>query len=389
MIAYTNRMLSLAPLLTRKSLFLFGPRQTGKTSYVRNQLKEQITFSWNLLDGRLRLQLQSNPSLLREEIEARGITEGVVCIDEIQKWPQLLDEIHTLIEELDIRFLLTGSSLRKLRRAGVDLLGGRALQRNLHPFIYQEVKDNTNGIPFSLERLFERGMIPSLYYSQDIEEDLGAYVNTYLTEEIAAEGLVRNLTGFARFLQVAAHTNTQMINYTNIASDSQIPAQTVKLWYQILIDTLLGYELPPFTATRKRKAITTPKFYLFDIGVVRALRNLSVPVEASTEFGEFFEHFICMELKAWIDYTAPRKQLTYWRAAAGQEVNFLVDTDLAIEVKSTRTVTDKHLKGLRALREENLVKRYIMVCREDRLRLHDGFEILPWSYFLDQLWSLM
>ena len=387
MISYTERILSIAPMIARKSLFLFGPRQTGKTSYIKHQLKEQIAISWNLLDGRLRLQLETNPSLLREEIEAHGITNSVVFIDEIQRCPQLLDEIHTLIEERGIRFLLIGSSMRKLRREGVDLLGGRALQRNFHPFVYQEVKNAPNGVVFSLERLFERGMIPSLYYSKDIEEDIGAYVNIYLTEEIAAEGLVRNLPGFARFLQVSAHTNTQLVNYANIASDAQIPAQTVKLWYQILIDTLIGYEVPPFTATQKRKAITTSKFYFFDIGVVRALRNLSVPDEASTEFGEFFEHFICMELKAWIDYTAPRKQLTYWRAKAGQEVDFLVDTELAIEVKASRTVSDKHLKGLRALREENLVKRYIVVCREERPRIHDGIEILPWRYFLDQLWK--
>jgi len=384
---YTNRILSIAPLIAHKSLFLFGPRQTGKTSYIKHQLKEQIAISWNLLDGRLRLQLEANPSLLREEIEAHGITNSVVFIDEIQRCPQLLNEIHTLIEERGIRFLLTGSSIRKLRREGVDLLGGRALQRNFHPFVYQEVKNAPNGIAFSLERLFERGMIPSLYYSEDIEEDLGAYVNIYLTEEIAAEGLVRNLPGFARFLQVAAHTNAQLINYANIASDAQIPAQTVKLWYQILIDTLIGYEVPPFTATQKRKAIVTSKFYLFDIGIVRALRNLSVPDEASTEFGEFFEHFICMELKAWIDYTAQRRKLTYWRATAGQEVDFLVDTELAIEVKASRTLSDKHLKGLRALREENLVKRYIVVCREERPRIHDGIEILPWRYFLDQLWG--
>ncbi|MGB4408470.1 MAG: AAA family ATPase [Sphaerochaeta sp.] len=384
---YTDRILSIAPIIARKSLFLFGPRQTGKTSYIQNQLKKQIAFSWNLLDGRLRLQLEANPSLLREEIEANGITNSVVFIDEIQKCPQLLDEIHTLIEERSIRFLLIGSSIRKLRREGVDMLGGRALQRNFHPFVYQEVKNATNGIVFSLERLFERGMIPSLYYSQDIEEDLGAYVNIYLTEEIATEGLVRNLPGFARFLQVAAHTNTQLVNYANIASDAHIPAQTVKLWYQILIDTLIGYEVPPFTATKKRKAIGTSKFYLFDIGVVRALRNLSAPDEASTEFGEFFEHFICMELKAWIDYTTPGRQLTYWRATAGQEVDFLVDTELAIEVKAARTISDKHLKGLRALREENLVKRYIVVCREERPRIHDGIEILPWRYFLDQLWG--
>lgn len=381
---YVKRVLALQKLLSQKSIFLFGPRQTGKSSYVKEQLQQDIALSWNLLDGRLRLQVQADPGLLRQEVEVRNLRNCIIFIDEIQKCPQLLDEIHFLIEDRAIRFLLTGSSARKLRTAGVNLLGGRATQRHMHPFVFTEISREQN---YNLPYLFEHGLLPPLFYSDDIEEDLSAYVNTYLTEEIAAEGAARNLPAFARFLKTAASTNAQLINYTNIANDSQVAVQTVRQWYQVLTDTLLGYEIQPFTATKKRRTIATAKFYFFDIGIVRALRNIPAPAEGTTEFGEFFEQLVCMELRAWIDYTRPASTLTFWRSTANQEVDFCVDTELAVEVKCATVVTDKHLKGLRALREESIFKRYIVVCREERPRLVDGIEILPWTYFFEQLWK--
>lgn len=229
--------------------------------------------------------------------------------------------------------------------------------------------------------------MPPLFLSEDIEEDLAAYVDTYLTEEIAAEGLARNIPAFARFLRVAALTNSQMLNFTNIASDSQVPVQTVRQWYQVLEDTLLGYQLEPFTKTKKRKAILTPKFYFFDIAIARALRNISVPEESTVEFGEFFEQLVCMELKCWMGTTGRYKNLSFWRSTSNFEVDFCVDQEMAIEVKSSSHITEKHLKGLKALREEGLFKRYIVVCQEEHPRLVDGIEILPWKYFFHQLWE--
>ena len=382
---YINRNVDLCKILENKSLFLFGPRQTGKSSFIKNQLMNtDVAMFWTLLDGRLRLKVLADPSILRQEVEVRNLRDCIIIIDEIQKCPELLDEVHLLIEERNIRFLLTGSSARKLRSSGVNLLGGRATQRHFHPFNFAEIGNHPN---YNLSYIFEHGLLPSMFLSSDIEEDLSAYVDTYLTEEIAAEGFSRNIPNFARFLTVASMSNSQLINYTNIASDSQVPVQTVKQWFQVLEDTLLGYQVESFTNTKKRKAITTSKFYFFDIGIARALRNIPTPKENTTEFGEYFEHLICMELKSWIDYKHPRSKLTYWRSTSNMEVDFCVDEEIAIEVKSSSNVTEKHLKGLKALREEGIFKRYVVVCQEEHPRITDGIEILPWKYFFEELWK--
>lgn len=382
---YINRNVDLCKILENKSLFLFGPRQTGKSSFIKYQLmNNDIAMFWTLLDGRLRLKVLADPSILRQEVEVRNLRDCIIIIDEIQKCPELLDEVHFLIEERNIRFLLTGSSARKLRNSGVNLLGGRATQRHFHPFNFAEIGNHPN---YNLSYIFEHGLLPSLFLSSDIEEDLSAYVDTYLTEEIAAEGFSRNIPNFARFLTVASVSNSQLINYTNIASDSQVPVQTVKQWFQVLEDTLLGYQVESFTNTKKRKAITTSKFYFFDIGIARALRNIPTPKENTTEFGEYFEHLICMELKSWIDYKHPRSNLTYWRSTSNMEVDFCVDEEIAIEVKSSSNVTEKHLKGLKALREEGIFNRYVVVCQEEHPRIIDGIEILPWKYFFEELWK--
>ena len=382
---YINRNVDLCKILENKSLFLFGPRQTGKSSFIKNQLMNtDVAMFWTLLDGRLRLKVLADPSILRQEVEVRNLQDCIIIIDEIQKCPELLDEVHFLIEERNIRFLLTGSSARKLRSSGVNLLGGRATQRHFHPFNFAEIGNHPN---YNLSYIFEHGLLPSMFLSSDIEEDLSAYVDTYLTEEIAAEGFSRNIPNFARFLTVASMSNSQLINYTNIASDSQVPVQTVKQWFQVLEDTLLGYQVESFTNTKKRKAITTSKFYFFDIGIARALRNIPTPKENTTEFGEYFEHLICMELKSWIDYKYPRSKLTYWRSTSNMEVDFCVDEEIAIEVKSSSNVTEKHLKGLKALREEGIFKRFVVVCQEEHPRIIDGIEILPWKYFFEELWK--
>ncbi len=380
---YIKRNLELVKLLSEKSLFLLGPRQTGKSSYIREQIQTPLSLVYNLLDKKLLLRLLADPTLLRQEIEVRNLENCVICIDEIQKCPDLLDEIHLLIEDRQIRFLLTGSSARKLKRAGTNLLGGRGRMRTMHPFCYQELKKHN----FSLEKAMYTGMMPPHYLSANPDEDLDAYTNLYLTEEIAAEGLTRNLPGFSRFLQTIACVNTQLINYTNIGNDIQLPRQTVKLWFQVIIDTLLGFKLTPYTATVKRKAIETSKFYFFDMGVVRSLRRLNIITPGSADYGEFFEHFIFLELKTWIDYQKPRTLLNYWRSKSGFEVDFLIDGKIAIEVKAATVISAKHMKGLKALREEGFIERSIIICRETRPRLLDGIEIFPWKYFLDLLWD--
>ena len=382
---FLERNLNVMSVLKTKSLFLFGPRQTGKSSFIKNQiLKEDVSLFWTLLDGRLRMRILADPGILRQEVELKNLHDCIIIIDEIQKCPDLLDEIHFLIEERNIKFLLTGSSARKLKNTGVNLLGGRATERHFHPFNFAEIGNHQN---YNLPFIFEHGLLPSMFLSENLDEDLAAYIDTYLTEEIAAEGAARNIPAFARFLTTAALTNSQLLNYTNIATDAQVPVQTVKQWYEVLESTLLGYQIPPYTKTQKRKAITTSKFYFFDIAIARSLRNIPAPAEGTTEAGEYFEQLVCMELKTWIDYTRPRSRLTFWRSTSNKEVDFCVDEELAIEVKLSMNITEKHLNGLKALREENIFKRYIVVCQEEHPRLVDGIEILPWKYFFAQLWA--
>ena len=379
---WVPRHLDIERLLARRSVFLFGPRQTGKTTYVRRQLDRTVALTFSLLDQGLLTAVLADPTRIRREIEARGVREAVVCIDEIQKCPPLMDEVHLMIEERGIRFLLTGSSARALRRGGVNMLGGRGSDRVMHPFSWSEIRDR-----FSLDRALNHGLLPPHYLSDDPDEGLASYVDRYLTEEIAAEGLARSLPGFARFLQTAALTNAQILNYSNVARDAQVPRQTVVQWYAVLRDTLIAFDLPAWARTVRRKAVETAKFYFFDTGVVRALRRLPRVGETSADFGEFFEHYVFMELRAWIDYRRPRTALAFWRSRSGHEVDFILDDRVAIEAKATRRVQSKHLRGLLALADESLVERSIVVCREDRPRLERGIEIWPLEFFLAELWQ--
>lgn len=376
------RCLDLERLLARRSVFLFGPRQTGKSTYVRRQLAGTVELSFSLLDQGLLTDVLADPTRIRQEIVARDLRDTVICIDEIQKCPALMDEVHLMIEERGIRFLLTGSSARSLKRKGVNMLGGRGSDRVMHPFSWFEL-----GERFSLDRAINHGLLPPHYLSDDPDEGLASYVDRYLTEEIAAEGLARNLPRFARFLQTAATTNAQMLNYSNVGRDAQVPRQTVVQWYEVLRDTLIAFELPAWSRTVKRKAIETAKFYFFDTGVVRALRRLPRVSQASADFGEFFEHFVFLELRVWIDYRKPRTPLAYWRSRSGYEVDFILDDRIAIEAKATRRVQRKHLRSLRALADERLVERCIVICREDRPRVEDGIEIWPVEFFLAALWD--
>jgi uncharacterized protein len=294
----------------------------------------------------------------------------------------LLDEVHLLIERKKLRFLLTGSSARKLRTGGVNLLGGRARSMHFHPLSIHEI-----GRDFDLSRALNHGLLPAIYLGDEPDLDLAAYVGTYLREEIAHEALTRNVPAFARFLEVAALCNAEQINYSKIASDAQVARTTVQEYFQILRDTLLGWDVPVWQRTKKRKAVTTSKFLFFDWGVVRHLRGTGEVKSPSPEFGHAFEAWVGHELKTWCDYRGQGAELCFWRSRGGHEVDFLVGDELAIEVKATTNANARDVAGLVALREESLLKRYVVVCQETRRRVVDGIEILPWRVFADELWS--
>lgn len=381
---YIYRVAEIDKKLEKKSLFLFGPRQTGKSSYIRNQLREP-RLSWSLLDNELYRNLSMRPSLLRNTLRAKGINDGIVVIDEIQRLPDLLNEVHMLIEETDIHFLLTGSSARKLKKKGVNLLGGRAGKLNFHPLVWPEITD----YEITIDKIFRTGLLPAAFSDDDCDSLLNDYVGLYVKEEIEAEREIRNLPPFWEFLRIAATESGEITNYENVARDVGISGVSVREWYNILIDTLIGFEVPPYRKTKLRKPNASSKFYLFDVGVTRKLQGLSVIEEGTTEFGRYFENYIAMEIRSFLDYSGLDKEgLKYWHAQSGQEVDFIIKEKVAVEVKATKHVSPRDLKGLKALMEEGLMEKYILVCREDYPQLLDnGILILPYKDFLSDLWG--
>lgn len=371
-----KRILDLSNLLHKKSAFLFGPRQTGKTKLIKQQLGQYKYY--NLLDRGLYLRLQQDPTLIRKELKKEN---KIIVIDEIQKIPELLDEVHLMIEEFGIHFLLTGSSARTLKTKGINLLGGRARERHLHPFIWKELRDE-----FHLLTALDRGLLPPIYFSDSPHEDLKSYCGQYLKEEIAGEAKVRNIGAFSRFLEVAGLCNGQMINYSQIASDAQVPVSTTREYFQILYDTFLASEVRAYDQTIKRKPISTSKFYFFDIGIARFLQGRQGLTSKSPEFGEAFEHYIFHELSAFCSYEQ-RPPLQYWRSTSQFEVDFIFNKKIAIEVKAKEIITAKDLKGLKILREENLLSRYILVSTIENDYTDDGIEIFNWKSFLKKLWN--
>ncbi|MBT4087329.1 MAG: ATP-binding protein [Deltaproteobacteria bacterium] len=362
--------------MRNKSCFLFGPRQTGKSYLIRKTLGDYRCY--DLLKTDVFLKLSRAPHRIREEITD---SEKIVIIDEIQKLPILLDEVHSLIEEKGIHFLLTGSSARKLKRSGTNLLGGRARTKRLLPFIHREIKER-----FDLVQTLDTGLIPSIYNSNTPHEDLESYVGTYLKEEIAAEALVRNVPAFSRFLTVAGLSNGQILNYTNIASDAEVAKSTAQEYFQILRDTLIGEDLPAWKKSKKRKPFSTSKFFMFDIGVARFLQGRHGLATHSPEFGEALEAYLHHELSAYRYYTGGG-ELCYWRSTSGFEVDFILNNISAIEIKGKSNITGKDCRGLRALQEEKLLKNYVLVSLETTPRQVDGISIVPWREFLSRLWE--
>jgi len=327
------------------------------------------------------MPLAQNPERLEEFIQAMPYPELPVIIDEIQKLPHLLDEIHYLIESKGIHFVLTGSSGRKLKATGVNLLAGRAWQANLFPLCSAELGS------VDLEQYLLYGGLPQVITSEDPLEELDAYINTYLREEIKAEALVQNLVHFSAFLRTAAVSNAQQINYSNISRDTGVPISSVRGWFEILKDSFLGFFLEPWHSP-KRKSVATAKFYFFDVGVANFLAGFHHLPRASTEFGTAFEHFIAMELRAYLSYRRLKVPLCYWRTRDGIEVDFIIGSDLAVEVKASNNIQKKDLQGLRTLAEEGQFKKRVLVCMEEQSRLtEDGILIQNWKEFLKNLWN--
>jgi len=320
----------------------------------------------------------SCPSLLRERFKKH---QGLVIIDEIQKIPALLDEVHWLIENSAVHFILTGSSARKLKRGHANLLGGRAWRRVMTPLSFLEIGE------FNLESVMASGLLAPHFLSPNPKEDLRAYVADYLKEEIANEARVQNLPAFSDFLRIAAITSSDLLNYVNVASEAGVKAKDVREYFQILEDTYLGFRVPPWTKSRERRMIQTEKFYLFDVGVANHLARRQVS-QGTPEFGKSFEHYILMELKAWQAYKNQDLDIRFWRTSTGQEVDFILgEKDLAIEIKASSRVTHKDLKHLRALQADGPVRHSALVCIETQARSVGEIDILPWQDFLQALWS--
>jgi len=372
------RQLRLGPLLAMNSFFLFGPRATGKTTLIRQELAEKATII-DLLDSRYFLKLSSAPHELESLITATPAE--IIVIDEIQRIPELLNEVHRLIEKRNLTFLLTGSSARKLRRGKANLLAGRVWEARMFPFIYRELDD------FNLDRYLRYGGLPAVYLSEYPEEALDAYVSTYLKEEIMAEGLMRRLPPFSRFLEAIALANGEMINFTKIANDCQVPPSTVTEYVHLLEDTLIGFLLPAWTRSRKRKAIKAGKFYFFDPGVTHLLSGTQTLDRNSNLYGKSFEQFIGMELRAYLSYTRKKFPLSYWRSKNGHGVDFLIGERTAIEVKASKKISRNNFRGLSFLKEEGVFQNFILVSQDPVSSRVDNILALPWQKFLTDLWN--
>ena len=361
------------------SVFLWGARQVGKSTLIKNLYPNAKVY--DLLKSDEYTRLMRRPQLLREELLAYD-SETLVVIDEIQKVPQLLDEVHWLIVNRGIRFILCGSSARKLKRIGTNLLGGRAISVNLFPLVSAEIPD------FDLNRAINHGMLPRHYLAANPKKRLEAYIGTYLKEEIQDEAVIRQLASFNRFLDIAAQCNGEIINYSNIAQDCGVSAVTVKEYFTILQQTLIGYLIPAFTASKKRRAITAPRFYYFDVGIVNHLLHRGTLQQGSVEYGHAFEHFMIQELVAYLSYSESDEQLSYWRTSSGYEVDAVIGNGrVAIEFKSSDEVQSKHTKGLKAFSEECPDSRLIIVSMDANPRLLNNVEVLPATEFLKQVWE--
>jgi len=378
-----NKRLLQMTLPAGQSAFLWGARKTGKTTYLANSFPDSLVFDFLKTD--LYLEFSKRPALLRERLAAAPTQalQQPIILDEVQKVPAVLDEVHWLIENRDLRFILCGSSARKLKRGQANLLGGRAWRYEMFPLVSAELIDP------DLLTILERGLIPAHFQQTGYRKSLIAYVQDYLKEEVFAEGLSRNVPAFSRFFDAMGWSHGELINYANIARECGVDAKTVREYYQILADTLLGTLVEPFKKRQSRQVINrAPKFYLFDVGVAGIITRRRIVETRGELFGRAFEHFIFMELVAHRSYTDLHYPINFWRTKTGLEVDFiLAEGEVAIEVKGTDQVNNRDLRPLKAFCEENQPRRAIVVCNEPAERMAGAITIMPWRLFLQRLWS--
>ena len=385
-----------------EGMFLFGARQTGKSTLLKERFKDAIYY--DLLKPNVRKAFKMNPNSLWEALQDKP-AGTLVIVDEIQKVPELLDVVHSLMVDRGLFFILCGSSSRKLKRSGanthsseshracsngrvakgedvVNTLGGRAIPETLYPLVWPEVTD------FQIDRAVQNGMIPRHYMVEDATKRLSGYVKIYLDEEIREEGEVRELDAFERFMEVAAICDGEMLNYSNIASDCGVSAKTVKSYFQILYDTLIGYEIPAYRKEIKRKIIQAPKFYYFDVGLANYLMGRHTLKRGTDDYGHAFEHLVMQEIIAYKGYNDKRDIISYWHTYDKKEVDAVIgDANVAIEIKSTDHVETKHKKGLKAFQEEHPDCRLILVSLDPITRRSGDTELIYILDFLKMLWN--
>ena len=377
-----RRILEL-DLPPKQSAFLWGPRKSGKSTYLKERFPHSLVFDF--LNTDLVLEFSKRPALLREQLLAKdaSVLKQPIILDEVQKVPHILDEVHWLIENKGLRFILCGSSARKLKRGQANLLGGRAWRYEMFPLVSAELEQ------MNLLRVLNHGLVPDHYLQDQYPKLLKAYTTDYLKEEVFAEGLTRNIPAFSRFFEAMGYSHGELTNYSNIARECGVDSKTVKEYYQILEDTLLGIRIAPFKKHQSRQVIgQAPKFYLFDVGVAGALIHRQLTQERGELFGKAFEHFILMEIRAHRSLRELDYAINFWRTKSGLEVDFVLGNgEVAIEVKGTNRIDSRDLRPLMAFRDEYAPRKTLVVCNESVERIYERIRILPWRVFLRDLWE--
>ena len=377
------RLLDLS-LPQGQSAFLWGPRKVGKSTFLKNRFPDSAYL--DLLDSRLFLEFSRAPWRFAEHVQALPVQKKrlPIIVDEVQKVPAIMDEIHRLIETYGYSFILCGSSARKMKRGKANLLGGRAWRFQMAPLTSQEIPE------LDLIRALQRGLVPSHYETSHFRRAIGSYITDYLREEVFAEGLTRNIGAFSRFFDAFGFSHGNLLNFSSISRDCGVGSKTVREYFRILEDTLLGTLLEPYAKRRNRAILTnTPKFYLFDVGIAGHLMDAIPSRTEGSRFGTAFEHFILMELQAYRNYREADFPIRFWRTKSGLEVDFVAgrNAEVAIEVKGSRTVPLSKLKGLKAFMDEHHPRRAIVVSQDPVPRTAEGIDVLPWQTFLERLWE--
>ncbi len=363
-----------------ESAFLWGARQTGKSTLLKTLFPRSPCYDFLLSDVYERYSRR--PSQLRAELSESPPPKGIpILIDEVQLVPDLLPEIQWMIVNLGMAFVLSGSSPRKLKRVGANLLGGRALRYEMFPLVWKEIPH------FQLERALTHGLLPRHYQLGATSPAMQAYVGDYLKEEIAAEARQRRIPTFSRFLEAAALTNGEVVNQTNIARECGLSVPTVADYFDILVETLVGRFVPAYQARPKRRTVSAPRFYFFDVGLANYLLQRGDISPRTEAFGKAFEHFLFQEIKAHAHYSGANYPVSYWRTTSQYEVDFVLGHHLAVEVKSTAEISNKHLRGLTAFGEEYPKIQRLLVSLDPTPQRFEGIRAIPWTQFLEELWS--